>query len=255
MIIGSEKMDVLILCGGYATRLEPITLFIPKPLLAIGGKPIIDNIVDDIKDCKEVNRIIISTNKKFEAQFRYWMDNKRASGFPKQLEIIVEPTTEHKEKLGAIRGIEYAIGKAGISDDMMIVAGDNFYKWSLRNMIYEFINSGRKATVCVHDVGSVEDAKKFGIVQLQGKRIVKFEEKPENPSSTMASTGIYLYPKDMIPKFSEYLSGDNNPDAPGHFLHWLVNSTEIEAVINDGEWFDIGTLETYHKVYSQFNGC
>lgn len=248
-------MDVLILCGGYATRLEPITLFIPKPLLPIGGRPIIDNIVDDIKECKEVNRIIISTNRKFEAQFEYWMKNKKASGFQKHLEIIVEPTTEHKVKLGAIKGIEYAIENAKINEDMMIVAGDNFYKWSLSKTIEEFINSGRKTTVCVHDVGSTEEARKFGIVQLQGRRIVKFEEKPENPSSTMASTGIYIYPRDMIPKFKEYLSGNNNPDAPGHFLHWLVNSTEIEAVVNEGEWFDIGTMETYHKVYSRFNGC
>lgn len=246
-------MDLLVLCGGYATRLEPITLFIPKPLLPIGGRPIIDNIVDGIEDCQHINRIIISTNKKFESQFRYWMENKKASGFRKEIELIVEPTTEHKGKLGAIRGIEYAIENAGIKEDMMIVAGDNFYSWKLSGAIKEFFDSGKKVTICVHDVKLPEEAKKFGIVQLEGRRVVRFDEKPESPSSTMASTGVYLYPKDIVLRFKEYLSDGNNPDAPGYFLSWLIKKTEIDAVINEGEWFDIGTLDTYQKVYTRFN--
>jgi glucose-1-phosphate thymidylyltransferase len=72
-------LDALILCGGFATRLEPITLFVPKPLLPIGGKPIIDYIVEDIEKFS-VNRIVISTNRKFADQFEYWMKNKKERG-------------------------------------------------------------------------------------------------------------------------------------------------------------------------------
>lgn len=246
-------MDALILCGGFATRLEPITLYVPKPLLPIGGRPILDNIADDVAKAPDVERIIVSANKKFEGQFRYWAENKMASGFGKKLELLIEPTMDHGNKLGAIRGIEYAIENANIKEDLMIIAGDNFYKWSVSDAIEHFKKSGRKATICVHDVGSKEDARKLGIVKMKGDVIIEFEEKPDNPSSTLASTGIYIYPRELLPKFREYLEGKNNPDAPGYFLKWLINKTEVHAVVHRGEWYDIGTLETYSKVYSLFN--
>ena len=244
-------MEVLILCGGFATRLEPITLFVPKPLLPIGGKPILDHIVDDVSG-SDISRIIISTNKKFSDQFRYWAEMRKAAGMKKRLELVIEPTVHDGHKLGAIKGIQYAIEKAGIEDDLMIIAGDNFYNSSISPAIEQFKRSG-KATVCVHDVGSLEEARRFGIVKIEGDVIRAFEEKPEKPSSTLASTGIYIYPKALLPKLKEYLSEKNNPDAPGYFLKWIIESNEVHAVVQKGEWFDIGTLDTYKKVYSRFS--
>lgn len=249
--ITSDFMDVLILCGGFATRLEPITLFVPKPLLPIGGKPILDYIVDDLEKSK-IDRIIISTNKKFENQFEYWAKMRMASGLKKKIELVVEPAMENGNKLGAIKGIQYAIEKAGITGDLIVIAGDNFYNSSISTAIEHF-ESSRKATVCVHDVGSLEEAKRFGIVHMNGDLIKSFEEKPENPNSTMASTGIYIYPKEVLHKFSEYLSSGNSPDAPGYFLKWLIGNTEVHGVVQKGEWFDIGTLKMYSRVYSLFN--
>ena len=247
-------MEALILCGGFATRLEPITLFVPKPLLPIGGRPILDRIVDDAAKTKEVKRIIISTNKKFGDQFEYWMGNKKASGMPKEMQLLVEPTMHDGNKFGAIKGIEYAIKNAKVDDDLMIIAGDNVYGWSVSTAVDEFVSTGRKATVCVHDVGSLDEAKKFGVVGTENGIVSSFEEKPAEPKSTIASTGIYIYPRELLGKFSEYLAGENNPDAPGHFLKWLIGNTEVHAVVQDGTWFDIGTLETYRKVFEQFNG-
>lgn len=247
-------MDVLVLCGGFAKRLEPITLFIPKPLLPVGGRPILDHIVDDLGKC-DVERIIISVNRKFEDQFQHWASMKRASGFGKKIELVVEPTADEGNKFGAIRGIQYAIEKAGVHDDLVVIAGDNLYDSSVSKAILSFKESGRRPTIYVHDVGSTEEAKRFGIVEVGTDGIIKsFEEKPENPSSSLASTGIYVYPKELLGKFGEYLSEKNNPDAPGYFLQWLIKKTAVSAVVNEGEWFDIGTLETYSKVYSQFSG-
>ena len=84
-------MDALILCGGFATRLEPITLFVPKPLLPVGDRPILDHIMDSIA-ALGIERIVLSTNKKFGGQFRYWAENRMASGFKAKIEIVVEPT-------------------------------------------------------------------------------------------------------------------------------------------------------------------
>jgi glucose-1-phosphate thymidylyltransferase len=240
-------MEAIILCGGFATRLEPLTLFIPKPLLPIEGKPILDHIMDSLRGL-EAKRVIISTNEKFEDQFRYWMSNNiaRESGTP--MELVVEPTTTNANKFGAIKGLDYLIKKLRVDDDVAIIAGDNYYSFDLKDAFESF--GGRRAPlVLLRDVGSKEDAKRFGVVELEGQRVVRFEEKPQEPRTTMISTGIYMLPKDTLGKFDEYLRGGNNPDAPGYFLKWLASENPVYGFECKGEWFDIGTLDTYRSVF------
>ncbi len=248
-------MDVLILCGGFATRLEPITLFVPKPLLPIGGRPILDYIVEDVAGNPDIGRIIISTNKKFENHFRYWINLKNAPSTGKKLELVTEPTMHNGNKLGAIKGIKYAIDNAKIRDDLMIIAGDNFYDSGVSSLVSEFKASGGAPTICVHDVGSIEEAKKLGVVQVREGVITGFEEKPTLPKSTLSSTGIYIYPKKDLSKFEEYLSEGNTPDAPGYFLQWFISKAVVRSFVMGGRWFDIGTLETYRKAYSLFDSA
>ncbi len=244
-------MDALILCGGFATRLEPITLFVPKPLLPIGGKPIIDYIVEDIEKFS-VNRIVISTNRKFADQFEYWMKNKKARGLKGETEMVVEPTMHNGHKYGAIKGISHAINSAKLEDDLLIISGDNFYTFSIGNLIEHF-KKKRKPTICAHDIGSVSGASRFGVVGVEGDIVKSFEEKPAEPKSSMVSTGIYAFPSESLGKFDEYLDGSNNPDAPGYFMQWLIGKEETHAIVYQGEWFDIGTIETYKRVFEEFH--
>ncbi|MDE1823682.1 MAG: nucleotidyltransferase family protein [Candidatus Micrarchaeota archaeon] len=243
-------MEALVLCGGFATRLEPITLFVPKPLLPIGGRPIIDYTLDKIHEIG-VEKIIFSTNLKFADQFEYWIEHKKNSGAGGNIHLIVEPTMHDGEKLGAIKGINYTIEKAAIEDDLLIVAGDNFYNFKLKKVLDHF-NKGRKPTVALYDLKSKKDAKRFGVVSVKDNILTGFEEKPERPKSTVVSTGIYLFPREMLGKFSEYVKDGNNPDAPGYFLQWLIKNDEIHGVIYDENWFDIGTIDTYKKVFDQY---
>lgn len=243
-------MDALILCGGFATRLEPITLFVPKPLLPVGGRPIVDYIVENVVDAG-VDRIIFSTNWKFDDQFEYWLDHKKSAGIKNRIKLVVEPATNNNEKFGAVKGISYTIDKAALHDDLMIVAGDNYYKFDLRKMIDHF-NKYRKPTVALHDIGSTEEAKRFGVVQLSDHKVVAFDEKPKEPKSTLVSTGLYIYPKEMLHKFKEYVAEGKNPDAPGYFMQWLIKDTEVHGVVYDEDWFDVGTVDTYKEVFEKY---
>ncbi len=245
-------LDALILCGGFATRLEPITLFVPKPLLPIGGRPIIDHIVDSVAKAG-ADRIVLSTNKKFHDQFKYWADNKAASGFKKRIEIVVEPTMHHGEKFGAIKGIGYTIKSAKLNEDLIIIAGDNYYTFDLAKTVSHFGKYG-KVTIALHDIKSAEDASRFGVVETDGDRIIGFQEKPEHPRSSLISTGIYLFPKNTLKKFEEYLGDGNNPDAPGYFLQWLIKNEEIHGVVYREAWYDVGTIDTYKKVFDSHIG-
>jgi glucose-1-phosphate thymidylyltransferase len=240
-------VDALILCGGFATRLEPITLFVPKPLLPVGGKPILEHIVDSVAEL-DVDRIVLSTNRKFNNQFEYWARNKMALGFAKRIEIVEEPSMHHGEKFGAIKGIHYTIEKAKLSDDLLIIAGDNFCSFDLGRVTRCFTKE-RKTTIAVYDIKSVSGAKRFGVVSMNGDTVTGFAEKPENPKSSLISTGIYLFPKETLKKFGEYVREGNNPDAPGYFLQWLISRQEVKGVVYSDDWYDIGTIETYKKVF------
>src|SRR5690349_8876712 len=166
-------MDVILLCGGFGKRMEPIGLFLPKALLPIRGRPLIDHIIGDLDNYKEIERIIISTNKKFVDQFEYYVKSKKDSGFDKKIELIIEHTSHDGEKLGAIKGVEYVLEKAKVNNNFMIIAGDNYFEFSLSEIIKNFEKTG-KATIGLYDVKSIEEAKRFGVVSTKGNQIVEF---------------------------------------------------------------------------------
>lgn len=246
----SGNMDALVLCGGFATRLEPLTTFMPKMLLPVNGKPLLDHILSVIEQ-EEVNRVIISTNKKFLDQFEYFLDRKVKSGYGKSIEIVVEPTLKNEEKIGAVGGIHYAIEKAEIDSDLLVIAGDNYFNFKLDPLLKHF-KKYRVPTVALYDVKSREDASRFGVVSISGNKITDFEEKPNDPKSSIVSTGIYVFPKEMLKEFKSYLALPSRHDAPGYFLRFLVQKGELHGVIYYDKWFDIGTLDTYKEVFNSY---
>ncbi len=244
-------MDALILCGGFAKRLEPITEFIPKPLLYVKGKPLIEYILSSVLETGP-KRIVISTNKKFAAHFSYWISTKRDAGI-RNIELAVEPVIDNEEKLGAVKGIAYAIRNANLDDDLLIVAGDNYFEFDI-NGIKNAGLSKRRPVIALYDVKSIDDAKMFGVVKLgEDGKIQGFEEKPEKPQSTLVSTGIYFFPKECLKRFQEYIDSGTNPDAIGYFVEWLIKTSDVYGqTYAEGLWYDIGNLTTYRKLFYTF---
>jgi glucose-1-phosphate thymidylyltransferase len=98
--------------------------------------------------------------------------------------------------------------------------------------------------LAAYDVGSREKAKSYGLVELEGDRVVDFQEKPGDPNSTLVSIACYAFPEDSI-RFQEYLDDGNNPDEPGWFIQWLQDNEAVHAFTFDDAWYDIGTPESY----------
>jgi glucose-1-phosphate thymidylyltransferase len=225
-------MKVLIMAGGYATRLWPITKGKPKPLLPVGNKYIIDYILEKTKELGL--EVYVSTNKFFERHFKKWAEENN-------VELIVEETLSEEEKLGTIGAIRYAISKLGL-DDYLIVAGDNLFSFSLDEFLKRY---NGKPLIAVYDVGDFELAKRYGVVVLEGDRVVDFQEKPLQPKSTLISTGVYALPKEIIGMVDEYLK-DGNRDSPGYFIEWLLRKgVEVYAYKFDDYWYDIGSADSY----------
>ena len=122
------KIKAIILAAGYATRLYPLTLNQPKSLLKIAEKPMIEHIIEKLKDINELNKIYIVTNNKFFKNFEDWNKN---FNFNKDIKIINDLTTSNENRLGAVGDIKFAIEKENIDDDLIVFGGDNLFEDNL----------------------------------------------------------------------------------------------------------------------------
>ncbi len=239
-------MISVILAGGYAKRLWPLTEEIAKPLLPIGNKRIIDYIMEKLMNLNRIRKIIVSTNLRFKEDFENWAKNYPDTN----LELIYDRSYREEEKPGAIKALSDIA--SGLHDDCLVIAGDNLFTDSLEKMIEEY---DRRGTVLIglYNVSVLELAKSYGVVQVDHDlRILSIEEKPGNPKTTLVSTGIYILPERILPKLTEYIVGGYNPDELGRFLEWLLKLEPIYGYILSGEWYDIGTWKTYKSALERF---
>jgi glucose-1-phosphate thymidylyltransferase len=233
-------MDAVVLAGGYATRLWPVTRHRAKPLLPLAGEPIIDRILRPLEDEARVETVHVSTNERFADDFRDHLDER---GYEKT-RLVVEPTREEDEKLGTVGALAELVDSEGVDDDLLVIAGDNLFSFDVSEFVSYF---DERDTPCLaaYDVGSRDEATEYGIIDLEGDRVVGFEEKPDDPPSSLVSIACYAFPADSLGALDSYLSGDGNPDAPGYFVEWLHEREEVRAFTFDGAWFDVGTPESY----------
>jgi glucose-1-phosphate thymidylyltransferase len=236
-------MKVLILAAGYATRLYPLTLTQPKPLLDVGGQPMIDYVLDNIAPIGGIDRVYVVTNAKFAAQFQQWADQYRAAKSKLDFTIVNDGSTDDSNKLGAIGDIHLVLTREKIDDDLIVVAGDNLFSQTLQG--FGAVCREKKAPVlAVYDVGSLDEIKKYNSITLDASgKITFFEEKPKNPTSSLTGIALYYYPKSTLPLIHQYIAEKNNPDQPGRLVQWLYTRTPVYTWRVPGIWFDIGSKE------------
>jgi glucose-1-phosphate thymidylyltransferase len=226
-------MKALILAAGYATRLKPLTDAVPKQLLAVGGRPMVDWILDKIREAG-IDDVHLVTNRRFAGDFARWGE---AAG----VQIHDDGTTTNETRLGAIGDIRFVQEHTDLDDDLLVIAGDNLFDYSLADYIRFWKEKHEASAVAVYDVGDRELAKQYGIVDVDADdRIVGFVEKPADPPSTLSATATYLYARRHAALVGSYLGEGNPPDQPGHFVGWLYQREPVYAYRIAGGWYDIG---------------
>jgi len=247
-------MKVVILAAGYATRLYPLTLTQPKPLLPVAGKPMIEYVLDNLAPIGGIDRIYVVTNAKFAAHFQKWADGYRETKAKLDFTIVNDGSTDDTNKLGAIGDLHLVVTREHVDDDVIVVAGDNLFSEKLTDF-GRYCREKNAPVLAVYDVGDLEQIKKYNSITIASDdRITFFEEKPKNPTSTLTGIALYFYPSATVPLIQHYIAEGNNPDQPGRLIQWLYTRVPVYTWRVPGLWFDIGskeTLEEANKIFAK----
>ena len=228
-------MKAVILAAGYATRLRPLTDDLPKQLLPVGGRPMLDWVLDRVREVGEVDAIQLVTNSRFAPAFARWAE-------PHAVTVHDDGTASNDDRLGAVGDLRLVIEEARLDDELLILAGDNLFEFSLPRFVEWWRAKPQPSTaVPLHDVGDLELATHYGIAETDAEdRIVRFVEKPSDPPSTLASTLVYLLPRAHASLVGTYLDEGQSPDNAGSFLGWLAEREPVYGYRFEGAWYDVG---------------
>jgi len=231
-------VKAFILAGGFATRLRPLTDDLSKCLLPVGGRPMVDWILERIQEVDEVDEVHVVTNSRFAQDFQHW------ALFKDGVVVHDDGTTTNEDRLGAMGDVAFVLDRIGEGDDVLVIAGDNLFDYDLEDFVAFWRSKGVASAVAAYDVRDLRLASQYGVVDVDGTdRVLSFVEKPPEPTSTLAATATYLYHREHVPLVRRYLEEGNAPDQSGSFIAWLHEREPVYAFWFTGVWLDIGDRE------------
>lgn len=211
--------------------------------MKIQNKPLIEYILEKMNSLPNLEEIFIITNNKYYGQFKKWKTSYLSS---KPLEIINDGTTCNEGRLGAVGDINFVLQQKKINDDLLIIAGDNLFGFSLSDF-HSFFQQKGKSIVAFRDLQDLEKVRgRFGVGVLEQERLIHFAEKPAEPKSSIAATACYLLKKEDLP-FIPLLLRRGNADNAGDLIKWLVEQSEVYGYVFQEHWFDVGTEESLRE--------
>lgn len=242
-------MKCLILAAGYATRLYPLTENFPKPLLEVGGKTILDWLIDDIDTLGVIDEYVVVSNHRYAEHFYAWAKTKT-----RNITVLDDGTTSNENRLGAVKDIKFAVDTLGIKDDTVVLAGDNVLDFSLTSFVRYALE---KKTSCImrYYEPTFEKLLKCGVVQVdENDLILSMTEKSPTPASNWCCPPFYYYTAADLSLVGEGIASGCGTDAPGSYTAWLCSKTSVHAMEMPGKRYDIGNLESYEKVKKEYGG-
>ena len=242
-------MKCLILAAGYATRLYPLTENFPKPLLTVGDKTILDWLVDDIDASGLVDEYVVISNHKYAHHFEAWAKEKS-----QKVTVVDDGTSTNETRLGAVKDIQYAIDKHSLDSDMLVIAGDNVLDFSLVRFV-EYAKE--KKTSCIMRYYEPDSKKllKSGVVDVDScDRVLSMTEKSPTPATHWCCPPFYYYTREDARLVGEGIAAGCGTDAPGSYIAWLCTKSPVHAMEMPGSRYDIGNLESYERVKSEYKG-
>lgn len=236
-------MKAIVLAAGFATRMYPLTRDRAKPLLDVGGRPVIEWLVQKLAALQEVDEVVVVANGRFHHAFEVWAESLEL-GVP--VRVLNDGAQDDDTKLGAIGDLALAVEALGDSSaPLLVAAGDNLVGFDLEPYAALFAESPDRPLLLVREIeGQIPPRRYNEVVLGEDGSVLSFREKPDDPKSPLASICLYFLPGDVREDLALYLSEETNHDAPGYLMQWLHGRRPMAAAPLGGGWHDIGNLET-----------
>ena len=244
-------MKILILAGGYGTRLYPLVKDTPKALLEVCGKTLIDHVLEKFYKLPGVEEVCVVTNDKFYSLLKAWAGHKTAVPFP--IRVISDGTKTPEERLGAVGDILFVLDKEKTPADWLVAGSDNLFDQGVDEFMRFATAKAPSTTVGAYDIREVAAASKYGVLALDPDgRLRSLEEKPKAPKSSLISMCLYYFPKEILPLIHRYVDETHSTDTTGGCIQWLYLKSPVYGFKFQGKWYDIGSLESYDQAQKNF---
>lgn len=235
-------MKAIILAAGKGVRLRPLTYGIPKPLLPVGGKPVIDFVLDNLLTCKEIDTVYVGVSHMQNMISSYLVHT------PRDKVNIETVSTLCWETAGDVKVI--AVEK-DLNGTVVVAYGDNVTKINVDRLVKYHKKMGKSATVALFKV-PWDEVQRFGVAKMDGGLITEFVEKPgrgEAPSN-IANVGYYVLEPEVIGGIPYGKIKIEDAIFPK-----LAEEGELAGLVYDLKyWLDIGTIEAYRKANKMMEG-
>lgn len=238
-------MRALILAAGYATRMYPLTLHQPKSLLPVGPRVVLDWTMESLQRVPNLDEILLVSNAKFAAPFQAWLARRV---WQPPVRLVNDGSTSDDNRLGAIRDMLLVVEERPASDALLVTAGDHITEWDLRRFSAFGRAHAPHASVVLYRLPDRSLASRYGIAEVgTDGRLIRCEEKPQQPRSDLAMICLYYLPSPVLPRLRQYLTTGRSADAPGHFIVWLSEQEPVYGWPAEGLYFDIGSVASYQE--------
>lgn len=226
----------VILAGGLGTRLYPLTMEVPKPLIPVQGKTLTEHVIQIFKE-HGIEHVILSVGYKADMIKKHFGDG---SEYGIKITYIVE-----KERLGT--GGWMHLVEEPPEEDFIVVNGDNLFDLDFRKMLQQHKEDGNIVTIALHEV---EDTSAYGVADLDGRKIKRFVEKPkpEEAPSKKINSGYYIF----SPEAFKYIPEKKAFMFETDFFPILAEQGKLGGFSYSAQWFDTGTFDRWERVIKEW---
>jgi glucose-1-phosphate thymidylyltransferase len=238
-------MRAILLCAGFATRLHPLTHDFPKPLLPVGGQPILDDLLDQIAATGRVRYVTVVSNARFYGRFLSWSETlmKRQPGLV--VDVLDDGAWHESQRVGAVSDLAFAVARLRPDGPALVAAGDNLFRFPLGDLLDDYFQNPRNLIV-VHREPDPERLRRTAVAQIDSDgRVLRMWEKPESPPGDFACPPLYVLEATALERLREFVRDVHDTDSPGHFVAWLADHEPVYAHVMQGARLDVGDLEGY----------
>jgi NDP-sugar pyrophosphorylase family protein len=229
--------EALIHAGGQGTRLRPVTYEIPKPLVPVQGLPILTWQVRWLTRYG-IERIVVTISPQWRENFTRWRDEL---SLPVTIELI-----EETEPLGTLGGLIHLFPEAFSGRSIVVTNGDELKGFDL-NTLFRVHEEGRYLATL--GLVEVKEPQHYGIPDMEGTRVVRYREKPVDPSSNFAHAGLYCVDTGRLLKrpFAERFLMFERDVFPVAATEGVLGAAPLA-----GPWYDCGTLERWERAIHEW---